>query len=84
MRQTKLESLIEAFTNTVIGFFITMTIYPVVNWVCGIEMSMAQASLSTAIFTLVSILRGYIIRRFFNNLYTLKHWILRQLKFFGV
>jgi uncharacterized protein YacL len=82
MRQTKLESLVEALVNTVIGFFITMSVYPFINWICGIEMTISQASLSTLLFTVISIIRGYIVRRFFNNLYTIKHWVMRQIKFF--
>ena len=80
MNQSRLESLVEALVNTVVGFCITMVVLPVVNYVCGIEMSIGQASLSTLLFTIVSIVRGYVIRRVFNNLYTIKHWIIDRLK----
>jgi predicted Na+-dependent transporter len=77
MNQTRIESLIEAFVNTTVGFIITIAILPVVNWICGIEMSGGQMTLSTALFTIVSVCRGYVIRRFFNNLYWIKHKLKR-------
>lgn len=67
MNQTKLGSLIEAITNTFIGFLITITLLPLVNWICDIEMTVGQASLSTLLFTIISVIRGYLIRRFFNG-----------------
>jgi hypothetical protein len=78
MKQSKVESLVEALVNTFIGFMITMIALPLVNYICGIKMNFIQASSSTVIFTIISILRGYIIRRFFNNLYTIKHWIINK------
>ena len=72
MKQTKLQSFIEAMTNTVIGFLVTMSVYPLINWICGIEMSITQAGLSTVLFTVVSVLRGYVVRRFFNNMSAVK------------
>ncbi len=80
MKQTKLESLIEAVVNTCIGFFITMSVYPFINWICGIEMTLTQASLSTLLFTIISIIRGYVIRRFFNNLQSVKKFIFDKVK----
>jgi hypothetical protein len=75
MKQTKLQSFIEAITNTFVGFMVTMMVYPIINWICGIEMTIGQAGLSTILFTLVSVARGYVIRRFFNNLKGVKNWI---------
>jgi hypothetical protein len=77
--QTKLESFIEACINTIIGFTITIVCLPVVNWICDIEMNASQMGLSTFIFTIISVLRGYVIRRFFNNMYRLKYIIKKLL-----
>lgn len=82
MRQSKLDSLVEAIVNTVIGFCVTMAVYPFINWVCGIEMNASQATLSTLLFTLISIFRGYVIRRFFNNMAVIKQWVSNQIKLF--
>jgi hypothetical protein len=76
MRQTKWGSLFEAVINTLIGFAITMVALPIVNHICGIEMNAGQMSVSTAIFTAISILRGYLIRRFFDG--NIAHAILKK------
>jgi len=72
MNQSKIESLIEACVNTIVGFLITISFLPIVNYICGIEMTAKQMSLSTFLFTIISVARGYFIRRFFNNLEWLK------------
>ena len=67
MSQKKTKSLIESITNTVIGlissFIIQLIIYPTLK----IEVSISQNIIITLVFCIVSILRGYLIRRFFNN-----------------
>ena len=67
MKQTKKGSLIESVTNTVVGlltsFLIQLIIYPILN----IPVSIGQNVIITFVFFLASILRGYLIRRFFNN-----------------
>lgn len=75
MKQSKIESLVEAAVNTAIGLLITLMVYPVINYICGIHMSGSQIGLSTLLFTVISVIRGFVIRRFFNNLYVIKHWI---------
>jgi hypothetical protein len=65
--QTKLGSFIEALTNTFIGLLITflcsLFIYPL----CGVTATVGQMSKVTICFTIISILRQYVIRRFFNK-----------------
>ena len=75
MKQSKLESLVESVVNTCVGLVITIIVYPIINYSLDIKMSAAQVSLSTLLFTIVSVIRGFVIRRFFNNLYVIKHWI---------
>lgn len=67
MKQSKFESFIEACVNTLVGLCITMFFLPIVNYIIGIEMSIAQMSYSTFLFTIISVLRGYIIRRWFDG-----------------
>jgi hypothetical protein len=66
--QTKKHSFYEAFFNTAVGFLIslasTFLIFPLV----GFESSAGKNIIVTLFFTIVSILRGYIIRRFFNKM----------------
>jgi len=67
MRQTKRQSLIEAMTNTGIAFCISLFIAWVVYPLYYPETSFRDTFELTLIFTVISILRGYIIRRFFNR-----------------
>ena len=66
--QTKKLSLIESVINTIIGFVISLLIqlciYPILN----IQVTLNQNIIITLVFTIVSILRGYIIRRYFTKL----------------
>lgn len=65
--QSRKHSFIETVTNTAVGFIIslvsTFAIFPIV----GIESSSGQNVVVTVFFTAISITRGYVIRRFFNN-----------------
>jgi hypothetical protein len=67
MKQTKRQSIVESITQTVIGlvtsFLIQLVIYPILN----IPVTFSQNLIITFVFFLASILRGYLIRRFFNN-----------------
>jgi hypothetical protein len=77
-QQTKLESFIEAIVNTLIGFIITfISSYPIYK-LCGVEVIGGQMLSVTLIFTAISVLRGYIIRRFFNNLEGIKNFLKRK------
>jgi len=66
--QTKKLSFIESVTNTVIGlvtsFIIQIIIYPVLE----IPVTIKQNIIITMVFFFARILRGYLIRRFFNTL----------------
>jgi hypothetical protein len=65
MEQSKLISLVEVCLNVAIGFVVSMVIWPFVGAMFDIEYSLARHWGITAIFTVVAIARGYIIRRFF-------------------
>lgn len=66
MNQTRLGSLIEACINTLIGFFGSLALSLVVYPMFGARFTLAQNAWIITIFTLWSVLRGYIIRRWFN------------------
>lgn len=66
MQQTKLESLIETCLNVAIGFCVSYSMWPLVAWLYDIPYSAAQNLGITMIFTVLSITRGYIVRRWFN------------------
>jgi uncharacterized protein YacL len=68
MKQTKKHSAIESITNVVIGlitsFLIQLVLYPIMN----IPVTFSQNIIITFVFFIVSFVRGYLIRRFFNNI----------------
>lgn len=64
--QTKIQSLIEALYNTTIAFFISWVAALIFYPMYGFNVTMITAFELTGIFTIISIVRGYIIRRFFN------------------
>ena len=66
--QTKTFSLIEAITSTLIGFIISLVVQLIIYPIMGIQVTITQNLTITSVFTIVSILRGYIVRRFFNKI----------------
>ena len=67
MKQTKLESMLEATLNTASGFFVSLLVWQfAVAPAFGFEVSWHSNFIITGIFTGVSVLRSYLWRRFFN------------------
>jgi len=67
MRQSKLGSFVEAMTNTFIGYFISLIVQFIVYPLYGATFTFMQNIQIGLIFMIVSILRSYIIRRWFNK-----------------
>ncbi len=65
--QTKKYSLIESITNTLVGFIVSLLIQLIIYPTMGIPVTFTQNIVITFIFTLASILRGYVVRRMFNR-----------------
>ena len=68
MRQTKLESAIEAICNIGSGFLLAMLIWQFVAaplW--GYEVTLLDNFGLTILFTSVSVVRSYVWRRFFEH-----------------
>ncbi len=66
--QTKKYSLIESITNTFIGFMVSLVAQLIIYPSMSIKVTFSQNIKITLIFTIISISRGYIIRRFFNRI----------------
>ena len=66
MDQTRLGSLIEAGINVLIGFVINMAANFVILPLVGFEITLAQNLFIGVLYTLVSVARSYIVRRWFN------------------
>lgn len=65
--QSKKYSLIESITNTVVGFLVSLIIQMCIYPIMCIPVTIEQNIIITMVFTAVSILRGYVIRRIFNK-----------------
>jgi hypothetical protein len=65
--QPKRHSLAESITNTVAGLVISVGIQLAIYPAMGIPVKFSQNIVITCIFTIASILRGYLIRRIFNR-----------------
>lgn len=65
--QTKKHSLLESLTNVIVGllmsFLTQLIIYPFLD----IKVSLNQNIIITAVFFIISFVRGYVIRRIFNK-----------------
>lgn len=77
-KQTKKQSIIESVTNTFFGTFISflasLIIYPLV----GVEATMGDIGQLTIIFTCLSIVKNFIVRRFFETDTWRKLWKKRK------
>ncbi|WP_229772944.1 DUF7220 family protein [Burkholderia cenocepacia] len=67
MSQTKRNSFIEAMTNTAIGYFINYTANLLIFPLFGMHISPKANILLGLIYTGISIVRGYVLRRVFNR-----------------
>ena len=65
--QSRKHSLFESLVNTVIGFLVSTLTWAIVARLYGIPMTWADNLGITAIFTVVSIARQYVLRRIFNR-----------------
>lgn len=59
--------MLESITNVAVGFVITLIFSPFIYTLCGMKYTWGQLGWVTIIFTALSIVRSYIIRRFFNK-----------------
>lgn len=70
--QTRIQSIVEAITNTIIGFLLGMAANYYVLPMLGFVATMAQAGGLTLIMTVISFARQYILRRVFNHAHSPK------------
>lgn len=65
-QQSKQMSAVESLTNTVVGFVLALVTWQLVGPLFGYVVNIHDNLIITSLFTVVSIIRGYIVRRFFN------------------
>lgn len=67
MTQTRLGSLIEAIVNVLIGYWISVTAQHFIFPLFGYHVSLQHNLIIGGVFTVISIVRSYGLRRFFNS-----------------
>ena len=65
--QTKRQSLIETLTSVFVGWFISFIANMLVLPLFGYNINLTEGVLISIIFTIISIVRGYVVRRWFNS-----------------
>ena len=71
--QTRLQSFIESIINVTIGYGVALISQILVFPFFGIHISMESNLLIGAIFTVISIVRSYVVRRIFNRMHSRIH-----------
>lgn len=66
--QTRLMSLVETTTNILVGLVISFLSQIVIFKLYDVHLSTQQNAEITLYFTIISILRSYALRRFFNSI----------------
>lgn len=66
MNQSRLASAVEAVANTIIGLAIASTMQMLICWFYDIPMTWTHNLIITGWMTVVSVLRGYVLRRAWN------------------
>ncbi len=65
--QTRLESFIEALTNIAIGFGINLVANMTILPALGFPISLGDGLLIGVFFTIISVARSYVVRRWFDT-----------------
>ena len=65
--QTKKQSLKESITNISIGYFISLISQLIIFPILNIQVEITDNLLISAYFTVISFVRSYVIRRYFNR-----------------
>lgn len=77
MKQPKLVSLVEAVTNTFVGLFVSIAGNVLAFNALGIKATPHQYGVLVVFMTLLSVGRGYFIRRLFNTGFW-KHYVKHE------
>ena len=74
MRQSRRMSFLESLTNVAVGYGVAVTAQIAVFPLFGLEVSLSDNLVIGAIFTGISILRSYTLRRIFEEIQVRKVW----------
>ena len=66
MKQSRLMSLVEAITNVIVGYGVAVMTQILIFPVFGLQTSLGQNLAMGGIFTIVSLIRSFLLRRLFE------------------
>jgi membrane protein implicated in regulation of membrane protease activity len=69
MSQSRLMSFVEAITNVLVGYLVALATQLLVFPLFGVRLSLSENLLIGLVFTVVSIIRSYALRRVFNEIH---------------
>lgn len=67
MSQTRTHSMLESVTNVAVGYGIAVCTQAVVFPLFGVHVAATDHLMIAALFTVVSLVRSYVLRRIFNR-----------------
>lgn len=67
MKQTRKHSMLESITNVVIGYFVALASQLAIFPLFGINVTFRENLLIGLYFTVISIIRSYLLRRWFTG-----------------
>ncbi len=67
MKQSRLMSLVEAITNVIVGYGVAVATQILIFPIFGLQTTLGQNLAMGGIFTIVSLLRSFALRRFFES-----------------
>jgi hypothetical protein len=73
MGQSKFQSFLEAWANIAIGFFVGLLANILVLPMFGLHATLASNVKISLVFTLISLVRSYFLRRAFNRFHAWQH-----------
>lgn len=65
--QSRLTSLIEVSLSTALGFVVSAAAWPLIASVMGYPVTATHTVVVTGFYTVLSVARGYVVRRFFAS-----------------
>jgi hypothetical protein len=75
MRQSKRMSMVESLTNVAVGYGVAVSAQILVFPLFGLEVALVDNLAIGAIFTGISIVRSYTLRRVFEEIRVRKVWV---------
>lgn len=69
MTQTRWQSFVEVNASTAVGFVVSWAATPPILYAFGYQAGAGKALGITVVYTVLSLLRGWVMRRLFNRLH---------------